>query len=491
MAKGHLALTDSGFFIGTQKPDAKINAIISFGDDSDARGFLNNLTAGDQQHLLDFFTVSSEEALFSILVKSPWQAFATTQEAPNPTQGGTSETAQARAELPNKPSTPETAVNETIDNSSGITAAGKNSPATANTHCEGEPISMVTGEELLELTDFSLPGPIDFNWTRTYRSANPNDHALGHGWTHPLSERLHIDDEYIFFYNREGRQIRFHKPTAEKPCRNKSEQLVLHYRSDYSYLLKPDHGPSKLFRADGANDYFPLVEIRDAFDNSITIDYASGVPTGLYTSWQRKLRFICDDGKHITTIIAELDQGNTEDAPQDEPLILASYQFDGNNDLVCAVECADIHEQDAPREYYRYENHIIIQRTNKNGMHVVFEWDNCTPEAHCLRQYAADAEGQALGIYDYRFKWEAKRKLSKVTDNEGHTRTFVCNDKGQIIKETDAEGGITKRVYDNYGALCSETDPNGATHLLPPQYPRSNRTYYRRPRQYHPHPLQR
>ena len=65
----------------------------------------------------------------------------------------------------------------------GRTDNGLCAPGNGKTCTEGEPISQVSGEELLELTDFVLPGPLPLAWTRTYRTGHSRDGGLGHGWT--------------------------------------------------------------------------------------------------------------------------------------------------------------------------------------------------------------------------------------------------------------------------------------------------------------------
>ncbi|VAW58143.1 hypothetical protein MNBD_GAMMA11-3110, partial [hydrothermal vent metagenome] len=44
----------------------------------------------------------------------------------------------------------------------------------------GCPISMVSGEEVLPLSDFSLPGPVALEWKRFYRTGHSRDSGLGH-----------------------------------------------------------------------------------------------------------------------------------------------------------------------------------------------------------------------------------------------------------------------------------------------------------------------
>ncbi|MGH1372134.1 MAG: RHS repeat-associated core domain-containing protein [Cellvibrionaceae bacterium] len=331
----------------------------------------------------------------------------------------------------------------------GSQAADK--PATDDTPCDGDPISMVSGEELLPLTDFELPGPIAFAWTRTYRSSNPKNLGLGHGWTHPLCERLKVDGELLHYDTQEGRRITFNCPRVGHSSYNKSEKLSLKRQSEHCYQVLESQKPIRLFRADGLSPFLPLVEIRDHFNNSIGIDYQQGAPHKLVTSWGRTLEFTCNSKGLITSILAP--SLATAEAP--ELAQLASYDYDDADDLVSACD------QTGLAETYGYTNHVIDRRTTHAGVSFLFEWDQHTPEARCQRQWSDN------GAYDYRFKWQPKRKISYSTDSRGNVHQYHCDEHGRVVKEIDPEGGITKRLYDSYGNLCSETDPNG------------NSTYYR------------
>ena len=81
---------------------------------------------------------------------------------------------------------------------------------TATNKC---PVSMVTGEELLTLTDGSLDGVLPFDFTRLYRtSAAEIDCGLGFGWSHSLSHRLDIDGDSVIWIDHENRRTTFPLP---------------------------------------------------------------------------------------------------------------------------------------------------------------------------------------------------------------------------------------------------------------------------------------
>ncbi|MBJ2248411.1 type IV secretion protein Rhs, partial [Pseudomonas haemolytica] len=99
-------------------------------------------------------------------------------------------------------------------NPKGDAAAPANKTAT-----NGCPVSMVTGEELLTLTDGSLDGILPFEWTRLYRtSAVELDRGLGFGWSHSLAHRLVVSGDSVVWTDHENRCTQFPLPTDSRPA---------------------------------------------------------------------------------------------------------------------------------------------------------------------------------------------------------------------------------------------------------------------------------
>ncbi|NVZ53267.1 type IV secretion protein Rhs, partial [Pseudomonas sp. B6002] len=101
-----------------------------------------------------------------------------------------------------------------------VPASGKNqngdaATCSATTCKNGCPVSMVTGEELLTLTDGTLDGILPFEWTRLYRtSAVEVDCGLGFGWSHALAHRLVVSGDSVVWTDHENRSTEFPLPTA-------------------------------------------------------------------------------------------------------------------------------------------------------------------------------------------------------------------------------------------------------------------------------------
>ncbi|MET0356926.1 MAG: DUF6531 domain-containing protein, partial [Cellvibrio sp.] len=105
--------------------------------------------------------------------------------------------------------------------------AASGAAAAANTCTRGCPISMVSGEELLTITDFTLPGPLPFIWKRTYRSGHDRNLGLGHGWTYSGCERLSESSTSIELSDDEGRVLTFKRPQLHQRSKLVNEQMAL------------------------------------------------------------------------------------------------------------------------------------------------------------------------------------------------------------------------------------------------------------------------
>jgi hypothetical protein len=101
---------------------------------------------------------------------------------------------------------------------------------TATNKC---PVSMVTGEKLLTLTDGALDGILPFDFTRLYRtSAAEIDGGLGFGWSHSLSHRLDIAGDTVIWIDHENRRTVFPLPGNARPAIHNSLSRAAIYLGD-------------------------------------------------------------------------------------------------------------------------------------------------------------------------------------------------------------------------------------------------------------------
>ena len=110
---------------------------------------------------------------------------------------------------------------EAVDDvpASGRNANGDAAAPADKTVTNGCPVSMVTGEELLTLTDGVLDGVLPFEWTRLYRtSAVEVDCGLGFGWSHSLAHGLAVSGDSVVWTDHENRSTVFPLPTSFRPA---------------------------------------------------------------------------------------------------------------------------------------------------------------------------------------------------------------------------------------------------------------------------------
>ncbi|HED35314.1 MAG TPA: hypothetical protein ENJ08_14050, partial [Gammaproteobacteria bacterium] len=322
------------------------------------------------------------------------------------------------------------------------------------------PISMVSGEEILPLEEFVLPGPMPFVWKRFYRTGQSRDIGLGHGWTHSACEHLHLEKTQVLLHDNEGRVLSFARPRVHQRSKLINEGLNLDFEGNNCFVLRQDGQSDKVFTRLGDGNHFRLSRIcHTAYKASGADFYGHQNPeqgfcidlfydaqnrlTRLMGNWGKGLRLKRNNEGRISGIELFNDQ-------QTLKKILAEYDYDKQGDLIANRNAA------GKGEKYRYENHILLQRTLVTGFSYHYEWDRLDNQARCLHGWGDN------GIYDYHFEWDPENNASQYTDTLGNTTRYTYNKYGLITQKTDPEGGIHSYEYSR-GRKVSETDPEGHT----------------------------
>ena len=337
---------------------------------------------------------------------------------------------------------PEASQASSTTSETGTTPGGQPSPKNSEVCTNGCPISMVTGEELLVQQDFVLPGPIPLVWERTYRTSHALDVGLGAGWTATWFARLEVSAEKVTYFDGEGRTIPFSAPRTGDGCRNSAEKLTLFCDSSSKYRIVTEDQWVYTFR--GAGNTRRLHSIADRDGHSIQLTYSDGGRlSGITDSAGRRLKLEYNITNHLRKVYL-LDE---QDQPQGDPLVQYSYSNQG--DLVAITDAAGY------PQHFSYRNHVITQRTTKDGFNYYFEWDRYDTQGRCIHNWGD------RGIYDYHFEYEPEKKITRSTDGRGYTTVYFYNEFGKITREIDPEGGVTVSEYDDNGRLISECDPDG------------------------------
>jgi len=315
-------------------------------------------------------------------------------------------------------------------------------PVGSNCSKAGEPISMVTGEEMLEKVDFTWDGPLPLEWRRFYRSGQSDiDRQLGYGWLTPLDECLEIG-ERATFCNADGQRIDLPLPAPGAFSINMPEQLRL-YRENGQYRIVDPSGLAKTFA--GSQGRCPVRAWHNSQGQSLYFHRdANGDVERISASWNKHL-LLERQGRRIVAIRPGKRVGSGFEAAG-EPLV--SYLYSDAGDLIGA---RDRLEQG---ETYAYQNHVIARRTLPSGFNFYFEWDQDTPQGKCLHNWGDN------GVYDYHFEW-LPDGVSHAIDSRGGVAIYRHDPQGLLLSERSPEGRETRHSYNADNQLAQTVGPDG------------------------------
>ncbi|WP_444923241.1 RHS repeat-associated core domain-containing protein [Microbulbifer sp. DLAB2-AF] len=328
----------------------------------------------------------------------------------------------------------------------------KTSQSNSNAVEGGDPINLKTGEERLTLVDTVLDGPLPLTVARTYRSSNPKDFGMGHGWTHTLGEKLlWRPGKAVQLHDAEGRVINLPAPGDSGRSHNVVEQLTLTRVNDEHWIVTPygaPNGVQRHFKAIGDKGTLKLAEIRDGYGNFYLFHYIDERLICIESSLGEALHISPPEGQAKSLHIGELKKETRDGRIK----VLAKYEYNNEGDLIKATD-ADGHS-----EQYQYHQHVIKQRTLKTGYRFHFEWDAEGPSARCVRQWGDPIDGQ--DTYNYQFAWDDDGKGVSVTDTRGGKERYRFNERALPIYHCDPEGAETLYSYNDLGQITKVQLPS-------------------------------
>ncbi|WP_253493928.1 RHS repeat-associated core domain-containing protein [Pseudomonas sp. S3E17] len=330
---------------------------------------------------------------------------------------------------------------------SGKNPNGDAAASSDKTVTNGCPVSMVTGEELLTLTDGTLDGILPFEWTRLYRtSAVEVDGGLGFGWSHSLAHRLAVSGDSVVWTDHENRSIEFPLPTVARPAiTNSLAEAAIYLGSSPDELVLAQASRFYHFR-DGV-----LVSISDAYDNRLRIsrDFLGRIER-LDNGVGRSL-FLRYAFGHIVAVDYQVQR-----AKGYEPFEwvteqnVVSYAYDDLGRLVSATNAV------GESEVYRYDDqHVILERGLAGGASFFWEWERAGKAARCVRHWASFSQ------MDTRYAWGDDGRVT-LHNADGSQEVYVHDDRARLVQRIDPDGAQHFKSYDAKGRLTVEQDPLGA-----------------------------
>ena len=320
-------------------------------------------------------------------------------------------------------------------------------PSTCKNGC---PVSMVTGEELLTLTDGSLDGILPFDFTRLYRtSAAEIDSGLGFGWSHSLAHRLEIDGEHVIWIDHENRRTTFPLPSSERPAiHNSLSRAAIYLGEEPEELIIAQAGEETRFYH-FYNGF--LTAISDGYDNRlrITRDHQDRIKR-LDNGAGRALLLRYVRSHLIAVDYQQFRPAPTLDEAWHTEQTLVSYDYDERGRLIAAINAA------GESERYDYDDqHVILQRQLTGGASFFWEWEKSGKAARCIRHWASFSQ------MDTRYVWDDEGSVT-VQNIDGSEEVYVHDDRARLVRKVELDGGEHLKAYDDNGRLIAEQDPLGA-----------------------------
>ncbi len=327
-------------------------------------------------------------------------------------------------------------------NPKGDAAASADKTAT-----HGCPVSMVTGEELLTLTDGMLDGVLPFEWTRVYRTrAVEVDCGLGFGWSHSLAQRLSVIGDSVVWTDHENRSTTLPLPTVSRPAiTNSLAEAAIYLGAAPDEMVLAQASRFYHFR-DGV-----LVSISDAYDNRLRIfrDY-SGRIERLNNGIGRSLFLRYASGRIVAVDYQVQRAKDRERFEWVTEFCIVSYAYDSAGRLISATNAV------GECEVYRYDyQHVILERGLAGGASFFWEWERAGKAARCVRHWASFSQ------MDTRYAWDDNGRVT-VHNADGSQEVYVHDDRARLVQRIDPDGAVHFKSYDEKGRLTVEQDPLGA-----------------------------
>ncbi|WP_019412230.1 RHS repeat domain-containing protein, partial [Pseudomonas psychrophila] len=331
-----------------------------------------------------------------------------------------------------------------------------------DTQTNGCPVSMVTGEELLTLTDGVLDGALPLEWTRLYRtSAVDINGDLGFGWSHTLSHRLQRDGDELLWTDHENRQTRFPQPSAQRPAITNSLAKAAIYLGDKDELILAQAGKNSRFY------HFKdlqLSAISDAYGNRLKITYKDGRLHRIDNGAHRALLLRYAHGRLCAVDYQQYDESrefaersNDHHAKHRVHLerwttlhTQVTYRYNDAGQLISASNALQ------ETEHYRYDaQHVIQERQLAGGAAFYWQWQHAGKQARCIRHWAN------FGQMDATYEWDDNGAVT-VKNRDGSQQIYVHDDNARLVRQIDPDGAEHHKAYDDKGRLIAEKDPLGA-----------------------------
>lgn len=335
-------------------------------------------------------------------------------------------------------------------------------------HAGFEPVNLVNGAVVYEGTDFSLPGMIPLEWKRAWYSDSSYQGALGYGvhWNYDLDVEIIPEEEAIAVRAEDGRIVAFPLIEEEEEFYLRQEKITLKRNKNSFEIYHHDTQQIYYYTYGVTSFQYKLTKIENIAGFSLTFNYRADVVAEITDTAGRKIQIQSEGGKIIRADL--LTENN-------EPKTLVEYSYDEVGNM------AGITDSLGQTTHIKYEDHLMVKKTDRNGQSFYWEYDGSHTGSRCIHTWGdgglqegrieyhpkegynivTDARGSQTFYY-----YTPEQLVTQIKDPLGNSRFFQYTEFMEIYREIDEEGNMTGYSYDDRGNPIAITFADGSEHIF-------------------------
>lgn len=327
-----------------------------------------------------------------------------------------------------------------------------------------EPVNLVNGVVVYEGEDIFFPGMLPFSWERVWYSDSDYTGWLGHG-VHSAYDRSITflpEDDLLVLRLSDGRLASFPVIGEGEDSYNRLERITLSRTKEGYIAFEHSSNLSFHFTISGKDRGYSLHRLSSIVDldnRSIRLSYENGVLAMITDSCGRQITVRHTDEGFIESLHLKMPDGNSDQ--------LVRYSYDEQGDMVGITDAL------GQTTSIRYEEHRMVEKTDRNGYTFFWEYDK---EGRCVHTRGEDGDQEGWISYfpeqgyntvrdacgaESTYRYDANQLVRSITDALGYTTRYDYTEEMEPYREIDPEGRITGWHYDERGNQIGTTYPDG------------------------------
>lgn len=327
---------------------------------------------------------------------------------------------------------------------------GQPSDGNGPTQTGGDPVDVVSGQMITSETDVELPGLLPMALRRAYASGYGAGRLYGPGWSSTVDQRVELDEQGIHYLGDDAQTLSYPYPAlpgqAVWPYEGARWPLVRD--TDGSIRIHdPQSGWTRYFTASPDLAIHPISALTDRNGNWIKYHHDPvGLPTEVEHSGGYRVAVDTEVYAIGMRVVALRLLDGTNDG-RGTPL--RGYGYDARGRLVAVTDSAG-----AVFRYVHDHADRVSAWIDRNGHRYQYTYDEVG------RVVRGDGP---LGILSASFAYDARRRVTIVTDSLGRRTEYHYDRHNHVNKTVGALGNIVRTESDQYGRILVHADELGAT----------------------------